>query len=151
MGGKFRDQTDFHFCRCEYQEYAEQIVQRADCISRRRTQAANVIYKEVVRVYNCRLSEDGCEIAVKVKWSGIIDNYRYSPPQIPACVRLFANRRFYDVAEAENCGLALDAFKRRLEAWRDDEVRGLGSDAAWKADQAIERFNCYARGGRICL
>lgn len=78
-------------------------------------------------------------------------DYANQPPEFPECVTILTERKFHDPLEADSCRANVEALKADLEQWADREADSVNLDARQKADQAIDRFNCYARGGKLCF
>jgi hypothetical protein len=151
--GEFRNQLDFRFCRCDHEQYVEQLSDWAACISKRRAQLATAVYNEMVRVYNCRLSQDGCAAASSIRSmpiSSIFRPYLDRMPTLPACTTYLAQRSFHDVSDAQSCRFEVEDLSDDLTRWAERTAAAAESDAHLKADQAISRFNCHAQGGRYC-
>ena len=153
MLGEFRDQFDFQFCRCEYEQYTEKLLGRAACVGKRRAQMAAAVYNEIVRVYNCRLRNDGCTPSTHVQFGmGIsLTDYSNRPPDLPGCVTFLTHRPFYDGFEADRCRAEIEGLKGDLLRWAEREGEGALADARRDADRAIQRFNCYAGGEKLCF
>jgi hypothetical protein len=147
--GEFHDQFDFQLCRCDFEQ--QQLFERAECISERRAQMAADIYNEMVRVYNCRLSEEGCAPASgirSVSLSSIFHPYMDRRPDLPSYTTFLTGHRFYDEFEAQSCRFEVEELRNDLTRWAERMAREAQSDAQFAADRAIERFNCHARGGQ---
>lgn len=153
MLGEFRDQFEFQLCRCEYEQYVGELIDRAACIGKRRVQMATAVYNEMVRVYNCRLRENGCTPATRIRFGLGLSAIDYSnrPPDLPGCVTFLTNRPFYDRFEAETCRSEVEQLEDDLLSWAEREAEDALFEARRDADRAVERFNCYARGGKFCL
>jgi hypothetical protein len=151
--GEFRDQLDFQLCHCEYEQYTMALFDRAVCIGKRRAQMATAVYNEMVRVYNCRLREDGCKSSTRIGL-GIgfsVADYSDRPPDPPSCITFLTERPFRDRVEASICRSEVEGLKSNLARWAQHEADEALAEARRNADRAVERFNCHARGGKFCL
>lgn len=114
---------------------------------------ATEFYNEVVRVFNCRISGDGCDLNDKVENEYFfLNKYAlFSQPSVPWCVKFAADEAFSDVMQAEFCRADVQKFGRDLEGWVLEESEGAVEEARRKADSAVVKFNCYASGNEFCF
>jgi hypothetical protein len=151
--GEFRNRTDFQLRRCDYEHFTTQLLDRAACDGKRRLQMVTAVYNETVRVYNCRLRENGCEPSTRVRFGMGLSWVDYSnpPPDLPGCVTFLTEQTFYDRLGAESCRAEVERLEDDLIRWAEREGEEAMSEARREADRAVERFDCYARGGKFCF
>lgn len=98
---------------------------------------------------------EGCSAANRVRYgfglSLTTAAYSRGMPGLPSCTTSLTERRFYDGFDAQLCRSEVETLKNELARWADRMAADVEFDAQTKADRAIERFNCYARGGRYCF
>lgn len=146
--GKFTDEIDFYFCRCDHERYAEELPNRARCIAEILKQKATKAYNEAVDVYNCRLTKDFCSPSSGTDYFN--QPYFNRQPKVPECLS-GGRLKFFDSGEANPCRADVEEFKAEIEQWAEQEADSVSSDAHQKSERAVNRFNCYARGGLVCL
>lgn len=147
--GRFRDEFDFQLCRCEYENYQKKLFARAVCIAKRHEQMATDFYNAMVLAYNCRLEQDGCQPVDRFPLA--LSGSHMRMPSAPSCVSVLTDRRFTEFYEADACRKQVEALQQSLTRWAEAEAAEALRDAQRKRNDAIDRFNCYARAERLCL
>lgn len=171
-GFKYRDQ--FQACRIDIQSFQNAMDTHYRCANSELKGLFDKLIKEVPKTYNCyvdffRERDEGdpstqCPPINVPRFDGayVVDGLEYDLGA-PRCIRKSKNHNFapdraYELADCKkqvetftgkkSYGYSLNA--KSAQGQYDEYMDNLRAEIDRKIDEAVRKFNCYARGDKFC-